>query len=288
MMHLTKQQKKDFKQCEAVIKKHSKTFYKAFSMLGSLQDRQAIYAIYAYCRVVDDAIDEYKDIELLESYQIKLDNLKKGRTPDDFIFRSLKLVIDYYYPTDYDFKPYYGLIRGQKKDFIFTQPQTLDSLLDYCYDVAGVVGEMLSYILAPKSSVEALKYVAIDLGEAMQLTNILRDIGEDLKRQRIYIPQALMEKHQYSENDLKAGIINDQFKVLFDELASYAHKKYQKGLNKISLFKPDARKPLILATKLYEAILYTIVENGYDVFSKRNVVSNKDKKDIITKVYDAK
>src|SRR5690554_3370438 len=125
MMKLSKQLKSDFNKCEAIIKENSKTFYKAFSMLKSKQDRQAIYAIYAYCRVVDDAIDEYKDIDLLNSYEAKLMNMIKGNPPTDFIFRSLNEVIKYYYPKDYDFKPYFDLMKARDKTSCLYNPKHL-------------------------------------------------------------------------------------------------------------------------------------------------------------------
>lgn len=285
MMKLSKQLKSDFNKCEVIIKENSKTFYKAFSMLKAKQDRQAIYAIYAYCRVVDDAIDEYKDIDLLNSYESKLMDMIKGDAPTDFIFRSLNEVIKHYYPKAYDFKPYFDLIEGQRQDFLFTQPKTLDDLLKYCYHVAGVVGEMLSYVLAPKSVIGELKLVARNLGEAMQITNILRDIGEDRKRKRIYIPLDVMHQFNYTQKDLELGVVNHGFIQMFEYLANYAHKKYEIALEKLHLFKPDARKPLLLASKMYEEIIPTIRSNNYDVYNVRSVVSDERKKEIVLSIY---
>lgn len=285
MMKLSKQLKSDFNKCEVIIKENSKTFYKAFSMLKAKQDRQAIYAIYAYCRVVDDAIDEYKDIDLLNSYESKLMDMIKGDVPTDFIFRSLNEVIKHYYPKAYDFKPYFDLIEGQRQDFLFTQPKTLDDLLKYCYHVAGVVGEMLSYVLAPKSVIGELKLVARNLGEAMQITNILRDIGEDRKRKRIYIPLDVMHQFNYTQKDLELGVVNHGFIQMFEYLANYAHKKYEIALEKLHLFKPDARKPLLLASKMYEEIIPTIRSNNYDVYNIRSVVSDERKKEIVLSIY---
>ncbi|MBG0762815.1 squalene/phytoene synthase family protein [Acholeplasma laidlawii] len=285
MMKLSKQLKSDFNKCELIIKENSKTFYKAFSMLKAKQDRQAIYAIYAYCRVVDDAIDEYKDIDLLNSYESKLMDMIKGDVPTDFIFRSLNEVIKHYYPKAYDFKPYFDLIEGQRQDFLFTQPKTLDDLLKYCYHVAGVVGEMLSYVLAPKSVIGELKLVARNLGEAMQITNILRDIGEDRKRKRIYIPLDVMHQFNYTQKDLELGVVNHGFIEMFEYLANYAHKKYEIALEKLHLFKPDARKPLLLASKMYEEIIHTIRLNNYDVYNIRSVVSDERKREIVSSIY---
>ncbi|WP_025724975.1 phytoene/squalene synthase family protein [Acholeplasma granularum] len=281
MQKLTKEQIKEFKLCEQIIKDNSKTFYKAFSTLKSKADRYAIYAIYAYCRVVDDSIDEYKDLDLLKSYERKLSALKNGNIPDDFIFRSLNEVIKTYYPIKYDFKPYYELIIGQEMDYRFTQPNTLNELLDYCYKVAGVVGEMLGYILAEKKDVDKINRVAINLGEAMQITNILRDIGEDKKRNRIYLPKDVMNKFNYSKDDLYNEVVNENFINTVEYLALYAHDKYQSAIDQIDLFKVDARKPLLLASKFYEAILDSIRMNNYQVFSIRSIVSDETKKEII-------
>lgn len=279
------QREKDFNQCKRLIMENSKTFYKAFSMLKNSLDRKAIYAVYAYCRVVDDSIDEYKDLNLLKSYEDKLKNYQTNGITDDFIFRSLDVVFKHYYPKNYQFEPYFDLIEGQRQDYEFKQPDTMDDLLKYCYLVAGVVGEMLSYILSPKENHEEVKVVAKELGEAMQITNILRDIGEDLKRGRIYIPKDLMKKHGVLERDLKEGNISKNFINLFEELAVFATNQYDKALSKIDLFKEDARIPLYAASMLYREIIETIRNNAYQVFSKRQVVSKERKEEIIKNIY---
>ncbi len=279
------QREKDFNQCKKLIMENSKTFYKAFSMLKNSLDRKAIYAVYAYCRVVDDSIDEYKDLNLLKSYEDKLKNYQTSGITDDYIFRSLDVVFKNYYPKDYQFEPYYDLIEGQRQDYQFKQPETMDDLLKYCYLVAGVVGEMLSYILSPKENHHEVKVVAKELGEAMQITNILRDIGEDLKRGRIYVPKDLMKKHGVSEIDLKDGVINPNFINLFEELAVFATTQYDKALSKINLFKEDARIPLAAASYLYREIIETIRKNDYQVFLKRQVVSKERKEEIVKNIY---
>jgi 15-cis-phytoene synthase len=152
--------------------------------------------------------------------------------------------------------------------------------LTYCYYVAGSVGLMLIPILSPEEH-EALKPFAIHLGYGMQITNILRDIGEDFKHQRIYLPKRMMAEANYSIDDLAHGIINSEFIDLFERLAQMAETYFKDALDQIDVFPIDSRMPLALSIILYRAILDACRANGYDVFSKKNYVSDEQKNVLI-------
>jgi phytoene synthase len=123
---------------------------------------------------------------------------------------------------------------------------------------------------------------ADNLGHAMQVTNILRDVGEDLKVGRLYLPQDMMDKHGVTTDDLRHGRVTEGFKALFEELASVAETYYDGALEHLDLFPKDAQKPLGYAIILYRGIIEACRDSAYDVFNRRNHVDDATKKRLIT------
>jgi len=135
---------------------------------------------------------------------------------------------------------------------------------------------MLAPILADGHG-ERHERFGVRLGEAMQLTNILRDVGEDARNGRVYLPQDLMRLHGYSEDDLRDGRINDAFIALFEDIAGRAEASFESALRDTEIFPRDTRLPVALALVLYRGILDACRKNGYDVFTKKNFVPKKEK-----------
>lgn len=265
----TDKYKDDFDFCEKIIKKSSKSFYTAFSALPSEKAR-SIFAIYAFCREADDSIDEHNDIEELLTLEQNLTFFLKGKTPNAPIWRALEAVF-FIFPMKE--KAFCDMITGQKMDYSFTQPQSYEDLKSYCYYVAGTVGLMLMPILSenPKNQWEEQ---AIDLGIAMQITNILRDVGEDFQKDRIYLPVDLMQIHCYSKEDLSASIISENFIELWEDLAKRAEHLYDSFDTSLSYLSKDAKMPVLFASRLYKGILNSVRQNHYDCFTKRNYVNS--------------
>jgi phytoene synthase len=267
------------KYCENIIKKNSLTFYKAFSKIENKKQRQAIYVVYAFCRYADDLIDEHQDIKGLHQLEEELHAFKNKKKTSLLVFKALRIIVDQFYGENYDYQPYFEMIQGQRMDVTITSYETMDDVLSYCYYVASSVGLMLLPILAPNKHQE-LKEFAIQLGYAMQITNFLRDVGEDYLKGRIYIPQETLKKYQVNiEYEFKNGP-TESFKTLFDALASQARQYYQYAYDHIDAFSQDVRKPLLYAAKLYEAILDECMTD-YDVLTKKHFVSNDKKIKII-------
>jgi phytoene synthase len=267
------------KYCEDIIKKNSLTFYKAFSKIENKKQRQAIYVVYAFCRYADDLIDEHQDIKGLHQLEEELHAFKNKKKTSLQVFKALRIIVDQFYGENYDYQPYFEMIQGQRMDVTITSYETIDDVLSYCYYVASSVGLMLLPILAPSKHQE-LKEFAIQLGYAMQITNFLRDVGEDYLKGRIYIPQETLKKYQVNiEYEFKNGP-TESFKTLFNALASQARQYYQYAYDHIDAFSQDVRKPLLYAAKLYEAILDECMTD-YDVLTKKHFVSNDKKIKII-------
>lgn len=266
-----KQIKNDFNYCEKIMKKASKSFYYAFSTLPKEKAR-SVYAIYAFCRIIDDAIDDETDskvqMQKLDSIKYDLVNLDQVDHP---IHRALSVVLNRYQASK---EPYFDQLKGQESDIFFNQPKDLDGLVTYSDLVAGSVGRMLLPILASETDNSAdLRKSATNLGIGMQITNILRDIGEDYRdRKRIYIPKSYMQKYNYSEEDLANNTINDNFKQLWEDLAGEAEKRYQYFFNYLDQYDKNCRQQIRKSALVYREILQVVRENNYNCLTKRQYV----------------
>lgn len=268
---LFKEYQADFDYCEAIIKEKSKSFYAAFSQLPQ-QKAMSVYAIYAFCREADDSIDVHKDVHRLNSLRDELKNFEAGIIPDRPVWRALFVVFKYYPMT---IKPFYDMLEGQEMDVHFQQPNNQAELENYCYYVAGTVGLMLLPLLSKQP--EAIQDQAKALGTAMQLTNILRDVGEDFDAGRIYFPKDRLTNFGYDETDLAAQKVNESFAQLWESEAQLAEANYDYALTMLHMIDDDAREPLLLAIYFYREILNVVRENDYQCLTKRHYVGKRRK-----------
>ena len=266
--------KKDYAYCGKVIKVSSKSFYTAFSKLPK-DKAKAVYAIYAFCRQADDTVDANEPLALkkenLAILEAELKEFEKGKTPNHPMWRALRDVFNRYAMTT---SPFFDQLEGQKRDLDFQEITDLAALKDYSYYVAGSVGLMLLPILATKSGItESLKESAVSLGVAMQITNILRDVGEDYREnKRVYLPTELLDRHQVDlAQNVEKGPDNN-FIALWEELAEESSRGYVEFEDSISHYDSDCRFPVLVSSKLYSGIMDSVRKNNYDCLSKRNYV----------------
>lgn len=199
-----------------------------------------------------------------------LAKFEEGNELNHPIWRALRDVFNRY---DMSIEPFYDQLQGQAMDYHFEQPETMKEVEDYSYYVAGSVGLMLLPIIATENHYQ-LEESAIALGIAMQLTNILRDVGEDFREiNRIYLPIDLMEKVGYSVEDLRGNLVSDSFIVLWEIMAVKAEKLFLEFRNVLHLFDEDSQFPVALSSKIYAAILDVVRQNNYDCLTKRNKTS---------------
>ena len=271
-----------YKHCESVTKKHAKNFYYAFRTLPH-RKRRAIYAIYAFCRICDDIADG--DIPLVDQKsqfsQMRKQLHESIEYPSNkLIFTALKDVVTIFnIPINY----LEEIIQGVEMDLVNTRYETFEELLTYCYKVASVVGLICFEIFGYKNSV-AKKY-AIDLGIAMQLTNILRDIKEDYERGRIYIPQQEMLRFKYSDNDLGNGIINNSFRNLMRYQITRANCYFTSGIQLIPLMNTESRRCPSILHGVYRKILAKIERSDFNVFEKRIGLNTWEKLLLTTQIW---
>ncbi|MBZ6527680.1 phytoene/squalene synthase family protein [Aerococcaceae bacterium DSM 111021] len=269
--------KKDYAYCESVIKASSKSFYTAFSQLPKDKAR-AVYAIYAFCRQADDTVDSSDPLQVKKENLIVLEEeltaFSQGDTPDHPMWRALR---DAFKRYSLDTAPFFDQLEGQKRDLDFQEIQTMDALKDYSYYVAGSVGLMLLPLLATKNGVtEEIIESGIALGIAMQLTNILRDIGEDYRdNHRVYLPTELMEDYGVDLKQIVVNGPNQNFINLWEAIAEESQKGYETFWKTIHQFDEDCQLPLLVAGKLYNAIMDAVRKNDYDCLGVRNYVPER-------------
>ncbi|TMU88119.1 phytoene/squalene synthase family protein [Bacillus sp. BHET2] len=269
-----------YDQCENIIKQHSKTFYRAFSLLPKNQ-KKAVWAVYAFCRRVDDIVDEgTSPSEELRQFEMEFESFLKGFNHNDAMWIALD---DVFKNFNMDIEAFRDMIRGQRMDLSDRVYVKMGDVLDYSYHVASTVGLMLLPVLAPGKE-EQLRDDGIYLGYAMQITNILRDIGEDLERGRLYIPQDLLVKYEYTVTDLMEHRNNEAFRSIWEEMASLAEDYYEKAFRTLNLYPVYSRTPVKGAALLYRAILGEVRNNHYNVFSEKHNVSKDLKERIISTI----
>lgn len=264
--------------CEEIIAANSKSFYKSFSMLPK-ESRKAVWAIYAFCRTVDDIVDEGVDpAAQLTLFKKEFHNFLSGDfDPMNPMWLALS---DVFHNYDMDAEAFKSMIEGQEMDLQHRHFQTLQDVLGYSYHVASSVGLMLLPVLAPGKT-GVLKEGAIALGYAMQITNILRDIDEDLQMGRLYLPAELMEKYNLGLDDLRRGAVTPAFISVWEEMADEAEHQYRKAFETINEYPVSSRIPVKGAGMVYREILSTIRKKDYNVFGQKHFVPDQSKQRIL-------
>lgn len=264
-----------FKEAEAITKKHARTFYFASRFLKKSK-RSAAYAIYSLCRISDEAVDSTIDNQSAKNL-IRLKEDINSAYSDSALESPLlqafrQTVKNYRIPKEYFDK----LIEGIHMDLEKSLYQNFEELYKYCYKVAGVVGLIMLRIFGCDNG--KAKGYAVNLGIAMQLTNILRDIKEDYNRGRIYLPQEEMELFKVSQSDISDTKVSKNFKALLEFQIARARQYYTESAPGIKML-PDANSRFVVSVMagIYSGILDSIEENNYDVLTKRAYVGNVKK-----------
>lgn len=255
--------------CAQLTKAHSSTFYLGSRFFPPLE-RQAVTVVYAVCRSGDDAVDHAPSAEAgrarLHVWQEHVERAYAG-TPraGAFLEVGLHWVLEHF---DVPKSAFDELFLGLESDLAEQSFETMDDLLLYCRRVAGVVGLLVAPVAGYRGGPETLAS-ALALGEAMQLTNILRDVGEDLRLGRCYLPQRLLDKHGVTRAELEASRITPGYIALLEELSAAAAALYRQGWQGIPRLNGVAATAVGVAALNYEGILDKLRKNGYDNLTQR-------------------
>jgi phytoene synthase len=251
---------------ENIMSGRATSFYYSFLALPRGK-REAITAVWDFCRVVDDAVDEPAaggGEQALARWRDELTHLYEGREPETTPGRRLlPFIIQFNLPRT----AFEDVIDGVAMDLEQRRYETFEALRQYCIRVASAVGLICVEIFGYRD-LQSRDY-AVDLGIALQLTNIVRDVGYDLRRGRLYIPLEDLRRFGCTEDDLRAGVVTENVRGLLafqcDRARLYYHKAEQ------ALPKPDARGLIAarIMAAIYTALLTEIERSRYDVFRRR-------------------
>ncbi|HEX9036690.1 MAG TPA: squalene/phytoene synthase family protein [Ktedonobacterales bacterium] len=250
--------------CARLIYANSRTFYLASSLLPRGK-RRAARALYAFCRATDDFIDQTPptvDVDaLLVNWRERLATYPNVYDPVPLAWLDTKT--RFQVPTGYESQ----LIEGIVRDLRQNRYPTFSELADYCYGVASTVGLMAMHITGFESA-EAIPY-AVKLGVALQLTNILRDVGGDWQVGRLYLPQDELAGFGVTEADVAAGRVDQRWRALMRFQIARVRAIYAEAEPGIALLAPEGRFAIAAASSLYRGILADIEAHDYDVFRRR-------------------
>lgn len=264
-----------YMRCGELCAEYAKTFYLG-TMLMTPERQRAIWAIYVWCRRTDELVDGPNSPHItpaaLDRWEQRLEDIFKG-TPYDMLDAALADAVTRF-PVD--IQPFRDMIDGMRMDLVKARYENFDELYLYCYYVAGTVGLMSVPVMgiAPesKATTESVYNAALALGIANQLTNILRDVGEDARRGRVYLPQDELAQFGLCEDDIFAGKITDDWRAFMKDQIQRARVFFNKAEMGAAELDKDSRWPVWASLILYRQILDAIEANDYDNFSKRAYV----------------
>jgi len=263
-----------YEESRSVTRTAAKNFYYAFLTLPVAR-RRAIYVVYAFCRYCDDTVDEVRSdgekLSMLAEVRGRLEEAYSGAASEPLFLALADVAEKYDIPQEY-FK---DVISGVEWDITKHRYGDFEELRRYCYQVASVVGLISLQIFGYKDA--SAKEHAIDLGLAMQLTNIARDVQEDLEFGRIYLPQDEIARFGYSEAELHDGIVNEAFINLMRFQAQRARCYFRSGFQLLPYLSPRSRACPAVLGQLYSKVLQRIEWAGYDVLHQRIALSKVEK-----------
>lgn len=279
-MEVNRDEAAAFARCEAIARREGKNFHWGFRFL-SPEKRRALCALYAFARATDDIVDD--DTSPVEERGRKIDRwrrdlefaLDRGAS-SDLVLRATALAsARFAIPRD----ELLLLVEGCRDDLSVRRYESIDSTLAYCRKVAVTVGMAMLAIFEAEGRESRDAMTAI--GYAFQLTNILRDIPEDLARDRIYLPLEMLRRHGVVEEDLRVGPPSIRLRAIVCEVAALAERRYSDATPLFRLLEPGAARTMKAMWRIYRGILMEIRRADGDVWSTRPGISGVRKAAIV-------
>jgi phytoene synthase len=268
-----------YRHCESIARRSN--FYNGFRLLPPAK-RRALSAVYAFMRQCDDISDDDGSMpekrQQFQNWRAQFEAVMRGEpTPHAILPAFGHTVQRFKIPVEY----FHKLIDGTEMDLTTTRYSTFDELYDYCFHVASIVGLVCLHIFGFRQ--ERAKTCAEACGIAFQLTNILRDIKEDLQRDRIYLPLEDLRRFGYSEYDLRREVMDDRFRTLMAFEVARARRYYASARPLVGFIERNSRPAFWTMYESYNTILNHIEACRYDVFSVRAKLNPRDAFTIILK-----
>ncbi len=257
---------RSYAHCDKISRTQAANFYPAFRVLPTPQ-KKSMCALYAFLRIADDLSDEPGALEqkqkALADWRQGLEGALSG-TYTHPIHPALHHTVEKYaIPPEY----LHAAVDGVEMDLQRVNYNTFKELQNYCFHVASVVGLSCIHIWGFRD--ESAKEYAILAGIAFQLTNILRDLGEDAARGRIYLPAEDLQRFGYDREQLLRGDCNRHFKEMMEFQVSRARDYYQQAWPLVPMLSPPGRAVFLVMARTYRSLLDAMEKQDYDVFTKR-------------------
>ena len=267
--------------CADITRRNSRTFYMSSRLLPG-EMRAAARALYAFCRITDDIVDQpATDVgggsRLAELRGWRQRSLDSHYSNADLASTDLATLAWTDTRARFGIPKAYAeqLIEGVSQDLTHNRYASFDELAHYCYLVASTVGLMTMHIVG-YAGPQVIPY-AIKLGVALQLTNILRDVGEDWANGRLYLPQDELAAYGITEDQIAAGKVTPRWRVFMRFQIDRARQLYAEAMPGIGMLGRDGQIAIAASAVLYRDILAKIEENDYDVFTQRAHTSALEK-----------
>ncbi len=258
-----------------IARESRSSFYYAFNLLPTAK-RDAMNTVYAFCRQTDDIVDEGSDPDeikylRLHKWRIELEQSLQGSSEYNLLNKLGKTIKQFNIPVE----PVFDLLKGMEMDLQNKRYLSFEDLKVYCYRVASTVGLMCIEIFGYKHP--SAKDFAVNLGLALQMTNILRDVKKDASRGRIYLPQEDLERFNYTEEELSNHVYNDNFIALMEFEAQRAKDYFDKATRSLNLDDKASMFAARAMQHIYYRMLEKIIDARYNVF-QNNIRVNKFEK----------
>lgn len=264
--------------CRHIIRHHSKSFFFSTLFLPHEQ-RRGVHALYAFCRTSDDTVDlAGHDPACALAEWVHQVRHPPSSTETPMLLAWHDTCVRFNIPPPLINE----LLAGVAMDLTINRYATFADLWVYCYRVASVVGLLSMSILGAAPGAESY---AIKLGVALQLTNILRDVGEDARRGRVYLPEEDLARFGLCADDVLAGVHDERFVALMRFEIARAHRLYDESWPGIAMLSKESRMAVGVASRVYRGILGKIVENGYDVYTRRAHLNLREKLLLLPRIW---
>jgi len=256
--------------CQDKAAASGSSFYYSFLFLPAPR-RRAIIALYAFCREVDDIVDECSDEHVAQTklnwWRQEISDLYQGQPHHPVSHALLPVIRDFNLPAEQLLE----IIDGMEMDLNLHRYEDFKSLRLYCHRVAGVVGE-LSAVIFGYTDRATLRYAA-DLGLAFQLTNIIRDVGEDARRNRIYLPMDELAKFNVPASDILNARQTDNFRELMEFQYQRAQQFYDQAFATLPAADRKTQKTGLIMAGIYRTLLEEIRLDGFQVLTQRTALT---------------
>ncbi|NNJ09671.1 phytoene/squalene synthase family protein [Chloroflexales bacterium ZM16-3] len=259
-----------YRRCEEIIRESSKSFFLSTQFLPA-KKRRAVRAFYAFCRVTDDTVDQATgDATRALAEWVQQARAAHPLTDDPVLLAWHDTRKIYNLPAALVDE----LLAGMAMDLTIHRYATFTDLWLYCYRVASVVG-LLS--MGVTGAAPGAAPYAIKIGVALQMTNILRDVGEDARRGRVYLPQEDLERFGLTADDILNHVYDERFRSLMRFEVERTYRLYNESWPGVGLLPPDSRFGVAAAARVYQGILDNLVANDYDSYTKRAYLTLREK-----------